>query len=366
MNFSLSDAEELSPKNIQQMIVREIDQTEQPSDAGSYAANDYFPLYQMGTAKEIYHRQGGGRAPMQGSSLASESNIAGIEDLDEDEMSVTTLKEKISPEKAVNQELNNPQQILNIAEYIADSLRTDLFLSRSVMAWRGHNGVDGVLGVSGDSPHPDIPSDHVFTGTDFSTATNDVYTPFMNANQSIDVDGSALNSVGPITAVMSPEVFWDLKSNDDLESRFSGVRVQTIESRDDLSSVLPVNIDVIRTKTPRTNANGEYIDANGNVVSVDNAVYDNILHGYDGTNMHRNVVVGAFGQESALMPWFTDRLSDLVNNTPPGGDWSVDMSNGFLLQSWTQHDPAISWRKIAQEVGFEMVRGENFAVLNDV
>lgn len=366
MQFSLARAEELSPKRIQNRIVRKV---EQMDDNDAFITNEAFPLYRMGATTETYHRQNGLRAPMQGTSLVSESPVASLEDLDEDEMSVTTLKEKISPEKAVDQALNNEQQILNIAEYVSDALRMDLLTSRTLMAWRSYNGVEGMIGSQGTSAHSRIPTDHVITPTDpFSDEANSIpHDIFMQAQELIDIDGTGFNDLPPLTAYVPPSVLWNLKRNDDLEQRFSGVRVQTIDTMDDLSQVIPIRIRAIRTKVARTNNNGEPIDENDNVVSVNNAVADNILEPYDPSipGPVRNIVVGTFGQEAAVMPWFPDRLTDLLDNAP-SGDFTMNQQLGFLLQRWAEHDPSVSWRKIAQEIGFHVIRGENFVVLQDV
>lgn len=365
MNFSLAEAEQLSPKRIQSRIVRELEQMEQ---GDTYVASNYFPMYQMGSAKEIYHRQSGKVSPMSGTSLVSESKVAGLEDLDEDSMSITTLKRKISPEKAVDTALNSEQQILNIAEYVANNLLESLMMSRSMMSWRSWNNVDGMIGEDGTSPHPKIPNTHVESpATQFSdTANSSPHDFFMRAAEDIDTDGSGFNNLGPITAVMSPSVMWDLMANDNLESRFSGVATQVIDDLSKLSQVIPVQIEIVRTEVPRTNDNGEPLDSDGNVVPLPDATFDNILEPWDGSNRVRNIVVGTYGQDAALMPWFTDRLEDHLDDVPPGGNFSVDVSNGYIVQSWTTHDPIISWRKIAQEIGFEMIRGDNFAIIQDV
>lgn len=367
MNFSLADAEELTPKRIQGMIVREIDQMD---GNDTYQATNYFPMFRLGSVKELYHRQSGKVSPMSGTSLVSESKVAGLEDLEEDELNITTLKRKISPEKAVDTTLNSQQQILNIAEYVANNLLESLMMSRSMMAWRAWNGVEGMIGEDGLSPHPKIPTtnDHIQSpSTEFSQT--DTATPhdfFMRAAEAIDTDGSGFNNLGPVTAVMSPSVMWDLFANDNLEDRFSGVSTQVIDDISKLSQVIPVNIEIVRTKVPRTNDNGEPLDDAGNVVELPEATFDNILEPWDGTERIRNIVIGTYGQDAALMPWMTDRLADHLDNIPPGGDFSVDASNGYMIQSWTTHDPIISWRKIAQEIGFEMIRGENFAIIQDV
>lgn len=366
VNFSLSDAQQLSPKRIQNRIVRDIDNM---SRSGSYLMNQAFPLYGMDAYEEIYHRMRGLRPAMEGSSLASESPVQALEGLTEDDMSVTTLKEKISPEKALGETLNNQQQIMSVAELVSNALRTDLMNSRSLMAWRGYNGVEGMIGRDGLTAHPKLATDHVITGVDFSdTANSKPQDVFSQAEEAISRDGNFnVRDVGAITAYVPTDVYWDLLRNDALEARISTDSTQTLDGTNELETTLSIdNVVELRTRVPRTNANGETVDESGTVVDFTNAEAENVLAPTDGAgDTKRNVVVGAFGRGAGVMPWFTDRLSDIIASVPTG-QWSVNMTEGFLLQGWTGHDPAISWRKIAQEIGLELIEPDNYVVIQDV
>lgn len=365
VNFSVSDAQSLSPKRIQNRIVRDIDNL---TRTGSYVMNDAFPLYRMGDYQEIYHRMSGLRPAMKGSSLASESPIQALEGLSEDQMNITTLKEKISPEKALDQTLNANTNILNVAQLVSDALRTDMLNSRALMAWRGYNGVDGIIGEDGTSSHDDIATSHTLTGNDFSDETNSTpHSVFSEAEELISTDGDFSGNVGPVTAYVPTSVYWDLVRNDNLESRMSDMAAQTIDNVNELETVLSIdNIVEVRTQVPRTNTNGEPVDSSGTVVDFTEAEQENILEPIDDTGTEqRNVVVGAFGPDSGVMPWLVDRLADHIGSAPTG-QWSVNMSEGFLLQGWTGHDPAVSWRKIAQEIGLELIEPDNYVVMQGV
>lgn len=374
MNFSISDAEELSPKRIQNRIVRDVDNL---SRSGAYLMNEAFPLYQMGDYEEVYHRLRGLRAPMPGSTLVSESPIAGLEGLSEDEMNVTPLKQKISPEKAVSAVLNANADIMDIANVVSMALRTDLLTSRSLMAWRGYNGVPGMIGEDGLTAHPKLSGSHVLTGSDFSdTANSQPHDVFSNAVERISKDGKRSGDVGPVTAYVPTNVFWDLMRNDSLESRLPTDSTQTVNGANELETALSIDRVVeIRTKVPRTNDQGEPIAEDPDpsdstpppVVPVDEAEEDNILEPWDTSSAtaNRNIVVGAFGRDSGVMPWLVERLADHIGAAPMG-DFALNMQEGFLMQGWTQPDPVISWRKMAQEIGLELIRPDNYVVIQDV
>lgn len=368
MNFSLSDAEELAPKRLRQMIVRDLDQM---NTQNAFIAGDLFPLMQVGSSTEIYHRIDGARLPMPGAALDSESPTRGLEELTEDEITVETFKEKISPEKGADPELNSQRELVNFAEYVADSLRMDLLHSRELLTFRSYNGIEGMVGTHGADAHSSMDTDHVLTpSTAFSDTTNsDPHDEFMSAEEEVDIDGSGFDQLTETTAVVPTSVLYDLMRNENLEGDFSGVRPQVINTAERLNQVLPVdNIREVRTKVPRMNADGEPIDANGDVVSDPrDAEMDNILEPYDpgAGSVNRNVLIGTFGQQAAAMPWLTDRLADHLDSTP-SGEFSVDTNNGYLIQQWTLNDPAISFRKIAQETGFELVRPDNFAIIQDI
>jgi len=368
MAFTLSKADTISPKTLRNEIVRDLDNQNRQN---ALIATEVFPLVELSDSEETYFTMDGGEMPLPRGDLATESAVVDMNDIDEDTIGVETFKAKISPEKGANTELNTDQEILNLFEAAADTLRLRLEIARSLVAWQGYGGIDGMIGSDGATAHPDIDASHVFTSlTAFSDAANS--TPqdaFTDAEFQITNDGDDLDSAGQITAYMSPSTLRDLKQNDDLESRFSGVETQGL-TKDQVANILPVdNIQEVRTQVIRTNENGEPINSSDSVVSDPaNAVKDNILEPYDAsaTTQRRNVVIGAPGQVSGFIPWFADRLAEHGEQAPPGGDFSVDMQNGFLTQMWTTNDPLVTWFKIAQEVGFHLHRPDNWAILQDV
>lgn len=368
MAFTLSQADTISPKTLRNEIVRDLDNQNRE---GALIATDVFPLVELSDSQESYFTMDGAEMPMPRGDLAAESTVVDMEDLDESQIDVETFKAKISPEKGANTELNSDQEILNLFEAAADTLRLRLELARELAAWQGYGGIDGMIGSDGATPHPDLDADHVIApATAFSdTANSAPQDHFTEADFQIQDDGNMLDQAGEVTAYVSPSVMRDLKQNDDLESRFSGVEVQGL-TENQVANVLPVdNIEVVRTQVVRTNASGEPIDSNGNVVEDPaNAVKDNVLEPYDAANgtQRRNIVMGAPGEVSAFIPWFADRLSEHAQQAPPGGDFSVDMQNGFITQMWTEPDPLVTWMKIAQEIGFHLHRPDNWAVIQDI
>lgn len=367
MAFTLSKADTISPKTLRNEIVRDLDNQAREN---ALIAPEVFPLVEMSDSQETYFTMDGGEMPLPRGDLAAESTVVDMSDIDESQIDVETFKAKISPEKGANTELNTDQEILNLFEAAADTLRLRLELARSMVSWRGHGGIDGMIGEEGLTAHPDIDSTHVFTpATPFSDETSTPQNTFIDADFQITNDGDALDQAGSITAYMSPSVLRDLKKNDDLESRLSDAATEVL-TEDQVASVIPFDeIQVVRTQVIRTNAQGEPVDSSGNVVSdPGNAAKDNILEPWDpsaGTN-RRNIVIGAPGQVSGFIPWFADRLAEHGEQAPPGGDFSVDMQNGFITQMWTENDPLVTWFKIAQEIGFHLMRPDNWAIIQDI
>ena len=366
MAFTLSKADTISPKTLRNEIVRDLDNQNRQN---ALIATEVFPLVEMSDSSETYFTMDGAEMPMPRGDLAAESAVVDMEDIDESTIGVETFKAKISPEKGANTELNTDQEILNLFEAAADTLRLRLEIARSLVAWQGYGGIDGMIGSDGATAHPDIDTSHVFGSlTAFSdTANSTPQNAFTDAHFQITNDGDMLDSAGQITAYMSPSTLRDLKQNDDLEGRFSGVETQGL-TEDQVANILPVDrIQEVRTQVVRTDANGQPVDDSGNVVSdPSNAAKDNILEPHDGSSNVRNVVIGAPGQVSGFIPWFADRLAEHGEQAPPGGDFAVDMGNGFITQMWTENDPLVTWFKIAQEIGFHLMRPDNWAILQDI
>lgn len=373
MVFTLREANLLSPKTIQNRIVRQLSQMD---DAGRLVANDFFPLVELSNSTETFFRRNGIRPGMPATALASESPVGDLESLTRDDVSVDTYKKKIAPEKGVDTELNNEREILNLFNATADALMEDVIMTREILAFR-EGKQPGMVGQWGQTAHPEIPNDHVITpGTAYddranATPTND----FVSAETEISDHGSALEQTDGIGAIVTPRVLKDLKLNDDVAERYRDVRVL---SEQQLADEFQLEwLRVIRTRVPRRDADGNYIDEDGNIVDPDDnevenpyeeVATDNILEPYDpdaGRNV-RNIIVGAPGQVSAYMPWFADRLAEHAAGVGPIGDFAVDSTNGFVTQTWTTPDPVVSWTKAMQELGMEVQRGANWSIIQDI
>jgi len=368
MAFTISQADTVSPKTLRNEIVRDLDNRTRQN---ALIATDVFPPVELSDSSETYYTMDGAEMPMPRSDLSAESRVVDIDDLDESTVGVETFKAKTAPEKGADTELNTDAEILNLFEASADNLRLRLEIARSMVSWRGYGGIDGMIGSEGQTAHPDLDASHVFTAsTAFSdTANSTPQDTIIDASFQIEDTGDMLDSAGQITAYLSPSVLRDLKKNDDLEGRFSGVDTQGL-AEDQVANILPVDeIQEVRTQVVRTDANGQPLDGSGNVAEdPSNAVKDNILEPYDESadTQRRNVVIGAPGRVSAFIPWFADRLAEHGRQAPPSGDFSVDMANGFLTQMWTENDPLVTWFKIAQEIGFHLHRPDNWSILQDV
>jgi hypothetical protein len=120
---------------------------------------------------------------------------------------------------------------------------------------------------------------------------------------------------------------------------------------------------------PRKNSSGQYIDETGAVVQErENAARDNVLEPYDPNtdSVTRNVLIGRPGGNSAFIPWFSDELAEKAAQAPARSRVAVDDQRGFITQKWTQDDPLVSTFKGMQSIGFEVSRGENWGIIQDV
>lgn len=365
MAFTLRKAGLHSPKAMQNRIVRQLAQMD---ENGRLVANDFFPLVELSDTTETYFRQSGKRSGMQPTALAAESPVGAIEGLTEDDVTVDTYKKKMAPEKGVNTELNSQGEILNLFNATEDALREDLMITREEAAWRAAKQ-PGLIGQFGDEAHPAIHDDHILTpSTAYSdTANASPVTDFVSAETEVSDRGVNLEQTSGIQAAIPTRVIKDLKLNDDILENYQNTRVL-----DDSQLATEFQIDGIvevRSKVPRKDADGNLIDEEGNPVEEpEDAVMDNVLEPWDPAagRKRRNIVIGAFDQVSAFMPYFSDRLAEHAEGVGPMGDFSVDSANGFVTQTWTTPDPVVSWFKIMQEIGMHVEQGGNFAIIQDI
>lgn len=383
--LSLADAGLLSPKTLRNEIVEETNQMEsiQPGQSNEYAsANSTFPAVNLDAPEESYFVIGGGVAPMTPTAYASESPIGALGDISERDITTDGYKRKLAPEKEVDAKLNNPNQILSLYNWAARQLRTSLFLTREQVSWRGDAVTDGLIGVDGNTPHPDLPSANAL---DPATSYDDYagskpYQDLTHASYLLDQTDQGMmdaNVSAEPTMYVSPSVWRDIKRNEDMQGRFTGVEVQGISGqqvRSLLDEEIP-NIRKVRVRVPRRNDAGEFLDANGNTVDdIDDAEMDNVLEPYDpsadagaGAN-RRNIVVGKPGQRSAFIPFFTENMGDFNEGSAPqmAGGFGVDRNRGFWTQTWMGQDPAVTWLKAVQDIGFHLELNEHWAVIKNV
>lgn len=374
MTWTLKEAELLSPKTLNNEIVRAFSNQARRSGDNVAATMDVFPMLEMSAVSETFFRMHGGRRPMERAALNAESPMTAIESLKEDEYTVHTYKQKASPEKGVDTELNSEEEIYRLYQETANALRKDVKLSRDRLAWMGDRDTPGLIGMDGQTAHPEIQqaSNVITPNTKYSDYQGShPLRDFQLANYWIDEDGMDLDSLGDVSVYMPPSVLFDLTQNENLANRFSGVEVKGL-TNDQVVGILPFdadNVNRVRIKQPRMNADGQLLDEQGNVAgSPSETVYDNVLEPYDpqaGTT-RRNVVIMAPGMGTAFMPWYLDRLEEHASNAPPSGQFATDTSFGILSQTWTEHDPAVSYLKVAQEIGMSVRRGENITIIQDV
>ena len=369
MPFTLKKAGLLSPKTLRNQIVKDFDNAERRNGDGVASTQDVFPLVELGSSTETYYTEHGGVGRMRPTGLASESPVTDLADLEEKDVTVNAYKSKVSPEKGVDTDLNSNREIKRLFEASATRLREEISMTRDTVAWRGDEEIDGLIGMHGDSAHPEIPSDNVITPatryTEHDTATP--HQDVMYGEYLLDEEGYAQN-VGPVTAFMSPSAIYDMKLNADLANRFTGVETQGL-TESQVANILEVDrVQKVRIKVPREDANGGYIDENGNsVAAAKDAKWDNILEPYnpDLGRTVRNIVINMPGQQTAMMPWFADRLAEHASNAPPGGQFAVDRNAGIMTQTWTSNDPVVSWLKCGMEIGIHITRGANHVVIQD-
>lgn len=336
------------------------------------SAMSTFPLVNLDNPQDEWYTSDSVRGPMQPSAPSAESPIGSLELPSKDDVTVETYKKKYNPEKEAADALDDIDEF-GLYQLAATALRMEIFLTREQITWRGDEVVDGLVGPEGGAAHPEIPTEHVLTpATPWSDSTNG--TPYADltdlAFRIRDNGRFSANQPRP-TVFAPPSVTRDVAASDDMENRVSGVRVQSLDTDEVQSIVDPEigNIAEVYVYVPRTNANGEYIDSDGNVVDdLEDAARDNILEPWDpsaGAQV-RNVVLGRPGVASAYVPWYSDRLDNHADNVPPTGDVAMDSNNGFITQVWTDNDPISSWFKAMQEVGFKLATPENWGVIRGV
>lgn len=367
----------LSPKTLREEIVQDVDQLEFITGTDRMAsANSEFAAVDLDAPEENYFSIGGAVGTMSHTRYDSESPIGTLGDISESSITTKGYKKKMAPEKETDTKLNSEQDVLSLYRWAARQLRAETFLTREKVAWQGDEVNDGFIGEDGQTAHPDLPGDNLIQpGTAWSDHANSTpYSDLATASlvlkqtqqgffdQNVEIDPRMY---------VTPEVWHDLKMNDDMKDRFSGVEVRGLSGAQVerlIDSEIP-EVREVRAQIPRTDADGNYLDENGNTVEdVDDAALDNVLEPYDagaGTT-RRNVVIGRPGP-TAFFPWFGENMGDFDEpDAPTTPNVAFDDTRGFGTQTWIGNDPRTTWLKAFQDIGFHVQLPEHWVVIQDI
>lgn len=370
------NAKNLKPEILRNEIVEYVDQIErvQAGGDGEYAsAMSLFPLVNIDDPSEEWYTMDGVRGPMQGTSFSAESPLGTLDLPSKDSLAIQAYKKKYRPDKGAETELSSTPY--SLYQRAAAVLRSEIFLTREQITWRGDEHVDGLIGQDGSSAHPKVSTEGFVSTPSVSwdqAGTAQPYDDITEAAYEILNNGRMFGGQqGAPTMLLPPSVNRDMKQADDMKDRIINVRIGAVGD-DDVLDIIDDDLDSIQkvlVYLPRTNANGEYIDETGTVVDdPDDAAQDNILEPYNPAlgRQVRNVIFMRPGAGTAFVPWFSERLLERASEAPDPGNIAMDDSNGFFTQVWNEPDPIGTNFKAAQEVGFHVQRGENIAILQDV
>lgn len=374
---TVSEADLLKPEVIRNQMVETVDQMEriEMGDGQRYAsAMSEFPLVNLDDPTESYYTYDGVTGRMHPTGFDAESPIGTIDLPSKENIEIESYKEKLNPSKGVETHLSGVP--FSAFARAVSKLNQKIFLTREQISWRGDESIDGLIGQYGATAHPDISTDNVVdVGTAWSDSVN--ATPYADITSvAFDVVNNGFlggnQQVSP-NIYLGPTTLRDLKQTEDMQGRLPTTNYQQV-TNEALDATITENVEDIlpvMVYTPREDANGNFIDATGTIVDdADDAAMDNILEPWDPAanagagGVRRNVVIGRPGANSAMFPWFLDRLLEREGEVP--GEMAVDNNNGFFTQVWNSPDPVATYFAAKQEIGFSITRGENWAILRGV
>ncbi|NUC71702.1 hypothetical protein HTZ84_05160 [Haloterrigena sp. SYSU A558-1] len=363
----------LTPEVLRNTMVETINQMDRinvSNDEGYASALTVFPMVNMNAPKEGYYTFGGVSGGMPAAAPDAESPLGALTLPSKTSYDTHSYKRKVNPKKELEAELDSANAPFSLFNYGASYLNAETFIRREIVTWRGDENIDGLIGPNGADPHPDIESEgNAYTSLtswdDHAGATP--YQDVLDIAHNIKTQGRFMGNENRPPLFAGPDVIRDLRLNEDLQDRLGITRDTTLNTAD-ISGLMSDDISSIRevaVQVPRTNANGEFIDEEDNVVDeAEDAVMDNILEPYDpdsGTK-NRNIVIGMPGVESAFMPWYLNKLTQLADQAPMTSSLSVDSERGFLTQMWNDDDPISTYMAAKQDIGFHLRRPQNWAV----
>lgn len=373
-NATIRNVDLLRPEVVRNQMLETVDQMDyiELGNQQQYAsAMSTFPTVNLDDPTESYYTYDSVTDAMEPVGFDAEPPLMSIDLPDQADINVEGYKEAFNPKKGV--ETHASGLPFSPFQRGVSKLNVKTFLTRELITWRGDGAVEGLIGPNGDDPHSDLPTDNVRPA---STAWSDD----VNATPSEDIEDLAFDIVtngqlgsGDVlpNIYMGPRTLKDLKRTEDMEGKLPENRYQRVtqDAVQDILSEEIGNIFTVMVYYPRTNANGEFLDADGNIVEkAKDAAKDNILEPYDpGTDtVRRNVVLGRPGAGSAFIPWFNDRLTEDVGPGEVNGQMSVDQQNGFLTYVYKDNITRNTYVSAEQEIGFKLLRPENWGLISGV
>lgn len=370
------NARDVKPEILRNEIVENVDQIErvQAGGDGQYAsAMSLFPLVNIDDPDEEWYTMDGVRGPMSAVSFSSESPLGTLDLPDKDSLEIQSYKKKYRPDKGAETELSSTP--FSVYQRAASVLRTEIFLTREQVTWRGDRHIDGLIGQYGTDPHDDVSADG-FVNTSLTawsdSANATPYDDITEAAYQVMNNGRMFggNQAEPVMLV-TPSINRDLKQTTDMEDRIINTRIGAVGD-DDIRDIIDddiASVQKVLVYLPRKDADGNYIDETGTIVDdPDDAAQDNVLEPYDPVSdaQIRHVIFIRPGAGTCFVPWFSERLLERSSAAPDPGTISIDDNNGFFTQVWNESDPLTTNFKAAQSIGFHIQRGENIAILSDV
>ena len=371
---TVSNADLLRPEVVRNQMVETADQMEriEMGDQQGYAsAMSTFPMVNLDDPREAYYTYDGVTDAMPPTGFDAEGELMSVDLPDKENVEIEGYKQRFNPKRGI--ETHTSGLPFSVYRRGVSKLNTKIWLTRELVAWRGDESIDGLIGRFGNSAHPDVDADGTVTAV--STGWDDS----ANATPYSDIEDAAFGIVnngrmtgGQVqpTVFVGPTTLRDAKQTEDMEGRLPTDRYQRVtdEAIADILSDDVMDVRTVLVYYPRTNADGEFIDENDNVVDdATEAAHDNILEPYDPVNdvVRRNAVIGRPGAGSAYFPWMLDRLTEDVGPGDLPGEMSVDEQNGFLAHVYKDFSRN-TYVSAEQEIGFEVQRGENWAILSGV
>lgn len=373
-NATIQNLDLLRPEVVRNQMIDSVDQMDyiELGNQNQYAsAMSVFPTVNLDDPTESYYTYDSVTDAMEPVGFDAEAPLMSIDLPDQGDISVEGYKEAFNPRKGV--ETHASGLPFSPFQRGISKLNVKIWLTRELITWRGDGAVEGLIGPYGDTPHSDLLTDNVrpastaWSDADLATPSEDI------EDLSFDIVTNGMLSNGNVkpSIFMGPRALKDLKRTQDMEDKLPDNRYQQVNQQA-LNDILSEDIDNIYSVMvyyPRTNADGQFLDEAGNIVEkAKDAAKDNILEPYDpvADTIRRNVVVGRPGAGSAFIPWFNDRLTEDVGPGEVNGNMSVDGQNGFLTYVYKDNPTRNTYVSAEQEIGFELMRPENWGLITGV